>query len=234
MVICVPNCIPVIYLSIDRGTRSRDDDDEMHPNQKYVEVDHEYAIDDGSPRPSSSSGWKPDVLPWHQRPAMKRLLPILGIVVLLLLAYWVYSNWSRWYPNTVQGTFALGGDPAVQSSDSTGKNDKVVMDKADVDHLRAAAAGKPIVNTAQNPAPQQVQTQMQTGPKPPAGSMDTDTINPNPPNGMVFSGSGKYQLYRQGDITWRLDTDTGHTCIIYATLEQWNKPLVYSHGCGRT
>jgi outer membrane protein assembly factor BamB len=59
-----------------------------------------------------------------------------------------------------------------------------------------------------------------------------DTVPANPPNGMVFSGGGKYQLYRQGNITWRLNTDTGQTCIIFATDEEWRKPRVYKAGCG--
>ncbi len=60
-----------------------------------------------------------------------------------------------------------------------------------------------------------------------------DTLGPNAPNGMRFSGTGKYLLYRQGDITYRLDTDTGFSCIIYATDEQWKKPRVYRDGCGK-
>jgi hypothetical protein len=60
-----------------------------------------------------------------------------------------------------------------------------------------------------------------------------DMVNPNPPNGMRFSGSGRYQLYRQGNITWRLDTTTGKTCIVFATEEEWKKPLVYRNGCGK-
>jgi len=59
-----------------------------------------------------------------------------------------------------------------------------------------------------------------------------DSIPRNPPNGMVFAGAGKYQLYRQGDITWRLNTDTGSACIIFATDAQWSKSEVYNHGCG--
>ena len=61
----------------------------------------------------------------------------------------------------------------------------------------------------------------------------SDSITPNPPNGMVFAGTGEYQLYRQGNITWRLNTKTGTSCIAFATMEEWGKPLVYSHGCGR-
>ncbi len=59
-----------------------------------------------------------------------------------------------------------------------------------------------------------------------------DSIPRNPPSGAVFAGKGKFQLYRQGDITWRLDTDSGAACILFATDAQWRNPLVYSHGCG--
>lgn len=59
----------------------------------------------------------------------------------------------------------------------------------------------------------------------------TDSIAPDPPNGMTFGGSGHFQLYRQGDLTWRLNTDTGQTCVIFATDEEWRKPKVFRAGC---
>jgi len=49
---------------------------------------------------------------------------------------------------------------------------------------------------------------------------------------MVFSGTGRYQLYRQGNLTWRLNSDTGQSCILFATDEEWKKPKVYRAGCG--
>ncbi len=58
-----------------------------------------------------------------------------------------------------------------------------------------------------------------------------DTNSRNPPNGMIFAGRGKYQLYRQGDITWRLNTDTGQACILFATDAAWSQPRVYQQGC---
>ncbi len=60
-----------------------------------------------------------------------------------------------------------------------------------------------------------------------------DSVSPNPSNGMKFAGSGSYQWYRQGNLTWRVDTTTGRSCIIYATMEEWRKQIVMSHGCGR-
>ena len=61
----------------------------------------------------------------------------------------------------------------------------------------------------------------------------TDTISPNPPNGTVFAGTGKYQVYRQGDLTWRVNTADGTTCILFATEEQWRRPVVYRNACPR-
>jgi hypothetical protein len=68
----------------------------------------------------------------------------------------------------------------------------------------------------------------------PATAPTSDTISPNPPNGMTFSGSGRYQLYRQGNLTWRLDTETGRSCVLFATDEEWKKSRVYKAGCGRS
>ncbi len=62
----------------------------------------------------------------------------------------------------------------------------------------------------------------------------TDSISPNPTNGVAFSGNGKFQVYRQGNLTWRVDTETGHTCILFATMEEWRKPIVYQHGCNNS
>ncbi len=67
----------------------------------------------------------------------------------------------------------------------------------------------------------------------PAGLPTRDSESPNSPNGLRFAGSGSYQWYRQGNLTWRVDTTTGRSCIIYATMEEWRKEIVMSHGCGR-
>ena len=65
-----------------------------------------------------------------------------------------------------------------------------------------------------------------------ASQVSPDTLPPNAENGARFGGNGPYQWYRQGNITWRIDTASGRSCIIYATLEEWRKPIVISHGCG--
>ncbi len=86
------------------------------------------------------------------------------------------------------------------------------------------------------PAPTAAGTQAPSAGSPPAppaaqSTSVSDTIPRNPPNGMLFTGSGKYQLYRQGDITWRLNTDTGWACVLFATDAQWRKTRVYQNGC---
>ena len=47
----------------------------------------------------------------------------------------------------------------------------------------------------------------------------------------LYAAAGKYQLYRQGDLTWRLNTDTGWACVIFATDTQWSRPRVWREGC---
>jgi len=51
------------------------------------------------------------------------------------------------------------------------------------------------------------------------------------PSGTALAGKGRYQLYRQGKITWRLDTDSGEACILFATEAEWHKQRVYENGC---
>ena len=60
----------------------------------------------------------------------------------------------------------------------------------------------------------------------------SETISRNPQNGIAAVGSGKFELYRQGDLTFRLNTETGQACVLLATDSQWRRPLVYEHGCG--
>lgn len=109
----------------------------------------------------------------------------------------------------------------------------------DVYPVTGKAKPEPVVTTPATEQPQvsappadSAQT-TQVAPETAQGGIGVDTVNPNPPKGMVFAGSGRYQLYRQGNITWRLDTATGKTCVVLATDEEWKKPKVYRNGCGK-
>jgi len=99
-----------------------------------------------------------------------------------------------------------------------------------------STAGVTTVAPAATPAPAAVQA---TGAytvgsgATPANLPTSDSVPPNPANGARFTGTGTYQWYRQGNLTWRVDTASGRSCIDYATMEEWRKPIVSSHGCGR-
>ena len=84
------------------------------------------------------------------------------------------------------------------------------------------------------PAAQPIRGNIATGTAAVAPMPATDSQPANAPNNVRFSGSGQYQWYRQGNLTWRIDTRSRRSCIIYATMEEWQKQIVMSHGCGRS
>jgi hypothetical protein len=63
------------------------------------------------------------------------------------------------------------------------------------------------------------------------GLAPSETMRRNPPNGVVVAGTGKFELYRQGDLTFRLNTESGDACVLFATQAQWGKSIVYNNGC---
>lgn len=42
---------------------------------------------------------------------------------------------------------------------------------------------------------------------------------------------GRYSQYRNGARVWRLDSATGHTCLLLASEADWKKPDVANQGC---
>ncbi len=154
---------------------------------------------------------------------------LLGvIVVIVVLVYLGYHSYDAKRAGASGDVFSRGAvvekvtteTPRAQN-DQSSEGEKIVYPPA-----AQGTSSVPQENGT-------VQTTQSLQPAPPTAP-GSDTIIPNPPNGMAFAGSGRYQLYRQGNITWRLDTDTGHTCIIFATEEEWRKPQVYRAGCGKT
>ena len=151
---------------------------------------------------------------------LKNLTVALLILVLGVFAYVGYNGYSARHHLTSDEVYNGAGLPA-SSPDAKAAS-------------RAAAfpatspTGADIAETP-NGAPE-----VTAGGAAAAGSMvppAADTIHPNPPNGMTFGGAGHFQLYRQGNLTWRLNTDTGETCVIFATEEEWRKPQVSRAGC---
>lgn len=120
---------------------------------------------------------------------------------------------------------AASGTTVVGPSATTGSTAVVTTPPAPT--LAAPAAEAPAAQPAMAPGAYTVSSGAAPGNLP-----TSDSVPPNPTNGARFSGSGTYQWYRQGNLTWRVDTVSGRSCIDYATMEEWRKPIVSSHGCG--
>jgi hypothetical protein len=148
----------------------------------------------------------------------------------LALALLVYIGYNR-YDEKRAGS---SGDVFANDGTRPGARDRAQASEPESEHIvypSGAPAGQAVQPAASTEA--EARGQMTQGMQPtPAHAPGDDTMSPNPPNGMLFGGSGRFQLYRQGNITWRLDTETGKTCIIFATNEEWKKPQVYRAGCG--
>ena len=133
---------------------------------------------------------------------LKRIVAVVAVVV---LGYFAYREFTR---------YKAARDVAAG---------EVVSDDA---NQPALSPENDPVRQAHGASPQSI---------PPAvtslGLPKSDTLAPNPSNGQAFGGTGKFQVYRQGNITWRVNTESGESCILLATQEEWRKPIVYSHGC---
>lgn len=131
---------------------------------------------------------------------------VIGLIVFIIAIGGWYA-YKRWHGNSHNTTGEIFSDDLTPGS---------VSRSGEVSTATAASRS----NTPANSSPLTV----------PA----SDSLPANAPDGQRFSGSGQYQVYRQGNITWRIDTQTGQSCILFATPEEWRKPLVYSHGCNAT
>jgi hypothetical protein len=149
---------------------------------------------------------------------------VLIVVVLLILALFAYMRYHTYDAKRAGGS---GDVFSVDSPSGTSKADTVVLGSPENSQPANAAPA-----TERAPVLPDATTRPVAATDAPVGS-GSDTISPNPPNGMTFSGTGRYQVYRQGNLTWRIDTNTGRSCILFATDEEWKKPKVYRAGCGR-
>lgn len=151
---------------------------------------------------------------------LKGVLVGLMILVLVVFAYVGYSSYAT----------GRSAGAEIYSDGMTGGRARTDV-KAETAGTAPAASTLPATATTGdaggNLVAQGGGSTGANGMTPPA----SDSIAANPPNGMTFGGSGHYQLYRQGDLTWRLNTDTGDTCVIFATNEEWRKAQVYKAGC---
>jgi hypothetical protein len=160
-----------------------------------------------------------------------RILIALLVVVLVIGGYLVYQR------HEASISFGNGTVTSHDSADSSNTN----LDGAPVtDNSPTQGVGSgrstnqpPPETTAQTIAqPNTGMTAAYPTTASPAAVPPGDSQSANAPDRLAFGGSGRYQWYRQGDLTWRVDTTSGATCVAFATMEQWHVRDVYTHGCG--
>lgn len=191
--------------------------------QPYTEVSH--------PDHDASEEHLEDEELHHEEPASKSRWyfgksmgkKILGFIVIVLV---LGTLWYAYRKRTAQA-----GDGSVEFEDTSAS----MVDPPKPSS--SASTTTPTDTSKRNvvPATTNIQSAITSASNTVASAMPaTDSISPNPANGVTFSGTGKFQVYRQGNLTWRVDTESGHTCILFATMEEWRKPLVYEHGCNNS
>lgn len=149
---------------------------------------------------------------------------LVGVIVVVLIAA---AAWYAYRRHTTQA-----GDGSITFDDTSALTDESKSTPSESSSMVTTPSDtskRNIVQPTTNVQPSLSGT-VSGAPVAPA----TDSISANPTNGMTFTGSGKYQVYRQGNLTWRVDTETGRTCILFATMEEWRKPIVYQHGCNKS
>jgi hypothetical protein len=150
---------------------------------------------------------------------MKKIVGLLAVLALIVLGF-------VWQRHRAKMRALASGDVYVREQPSGSAKPlpaSVPAQSPAGDEIATTATPQPVAPAAgAQPAPESI----------PAAVPNTDSIPRNPPNGLAFAGSGKFQLYRQGDITWRLNTQTGDACILFATDTQWHVHRVYQAGCG--
>ncbi len=163
---------------------------------------------------------------------MKVFWTVLILLLVISAGIWGYRQYQVHYEDENGGPVKwLNGKPtpaeknAFDVKDSGGPDTELTppAETADQTGLVGSPSGGSAAPAAYSPAAPvpAAQTAVPRG----------DSQPPNAPDGVRFGGSGVYELYRQGNLTYRMDTATGRTCVAFATLEEWRKPLVRKNGC---
>ena len=148
---------------------------------------------------------------------MQRIFRLLLVVSAIVLSGFYFVHWSK--------TRALNSGAVHVRSQP-------------VDQAKAAnspPSSTPPEIPSQPTPPQEVASAAgeQLRPRSQTVSVQTsETLGRHPSNGILAAaGKSKFELYRQGDLTFRLNTETGDACVLLATQDQWSNTVVYSHGC---
>jgi len=147
---------------------------------------------------------------------MKRVIGIAAILAAVVVGALWYAHWSKMRALNSGDVFVRDqpSDNAKPAAPETAATSQPSQPKD------ATASG---ADTATQP-PKQANGGV-------VATQASEAFGRNPPNGIVFAGSGKFEVYRQGDITWRLNTETGQACVLLATDAQWSKMRVFERGC---
>lgn len=146
---------------------------------------------------------------------------VLAILLFVVGGYWLFTHST---PHSVP----TSGD-VTQQTDIDGN--PIPGDKAAPAAAPAATPSTVSAATTPAPAPAATPTPATTTATAPATTPAGDTLDRSAPAGMAFGGKGRFQWYRQGNLTWRIDTISGSTCVDFATMDEWQKPIVYANGC---
>ena len=173
---------------------------------------------------------------------LKRVLIVIAVIAVFIGGWMLYNRNARNAMGSGDVTYtdsSKGSDSG--NTDLDGRPVASVAPTPSRSDAPGTINGEPVAGTTSNqpPAAQKAPIAQAYPPAPtatvtpaPTSLPVSDTIAPNAPNGLAFGGTGKFQWYRQGNLTWRVNTASGSTCIAFATMEEWQKPIVYSHGCG--
>lgn len=162
---------------------------------------------------------------------MNRITMLILLILLVLGGLWVYGKMHT-AGSLGSGAVTAKDGTAVDSDPSQGNGGGAVSNQPPDNHRAAVEQDGQVANpSSTDPVIIQSPT---AAPNRPAALPASDTVAPNPPNGLAFGGTGRYQWYRQGNLTWRVDTNSGEACVAFATMHEWSNPIVYSHGCGNS
>src|ERR1035438_6295858 len=109
----------------------------------------------------------------------------------------------------VASAIVIGGFWFVHWSNTRALNSGAVhVRQQPVDNAKSATPQNNLTQPDAATQPQEVASNAGDQPRGPESVTPppaSETITRNPPNGIVAAGSGKFELYRQGDLTFRLN-----------------------------
>jgi hypothetical protein len=181
----------------------------MAPKQPYVEVP--YVPEEAPPerREKRMSFKKP------------MLVPVLILVMAIIAGYYAYQMYKSSHSDDTS-LVAESGTVTTSTPSTTSTTPATPV----VSTTDPSTTNPPTVDASTQPA------LVARGTTSLPGDVPVSDSEPGmPPNGKAYTGSGHLELYREGNLTYQYNTDTGATCILYASLEEWRKPIVYRNSC---